>query len=178
MLIYNTLSRKKEEFAPLREGEVKIYTCGPTVYDFAHIGNFRAYVFQDVFKRYLKYRGFNVTHVMNITDVDDKTIRNSKRGGVTLGELTKHYESAFFEDLEALNIEKPDITPRATEHIADMVHVIEGLIEKGFAYRGSDGSIYFDLSKFKQYGALAKIRPKGQKSARIKKDEYEKDEAR
>jgi cysteinyl-tRNA synthetase len=178
MLIYNTLTKKTQEFAPIGEGQVKIYTCGPTVYDFAHIGNFRAYVFQDVFKRYMKYRGLAVTHVMNVTDVDDKTIRNSRREGIRLGELTKRYESAFFEDLETLNIEKPDITPLATKHIDDMVKVIEGLIEKGFAYRGSDGSIYFDLSKFKQYGALAKIKPKKQKSARIKSDEYEKDEAR
>jgi cysteinyl-tRNA synthetase len=178
MKIFNTLTRRKEEFAPTREGELKIYTCGPTVYDFAHIGNFRAYVFQDVFKRYVKYRGLAVTHVMNITDVDDKTIKNSQKEGVSLSELTNRYETAFFEDLETLNIEKPDITPRATEHIDDMVRVIKGLMEKGFAYRGSDDSIYFDLSKFKEYGALAKIKPKKQKSKGIKKDEYEKDEAR
>jgi cysteinyl-tRNA synthetase len=178
MQIYNTLTKKKEEFVPLRGGEVKIYTCGPTVYDFAHVGNFRAYVFQDVFKRYMRYRGFAVTHVMNITDVDDKTIKNSIAEGVTLRELTGRYERAFFEDLETLNIEKPDITPKATEHIGDMVKVIEGLMEKGHAYRGSDGSIYFDISKFKDYGALARIKPKEQKTKRIKKDEYEKDEAR
>jgi cysteinyl-tRNA synthetase len=178
MRIFNTLTRGKEEFAPIREGELRIYTCGPTVYDFAHIGNFRAYVFQDIFKKYMRHLGYKVTHVMNITDVDDKTIKNSMDEGVTLQELTNRYETAFFEDLETLNIEKPDITPRATEHIGDMVRVIEGLMEKGFAYRGSDDSIYFDLSKFKEYGTLAKIKPKKQKSKGIKKDEYEKDEAR
>jgi cysteinyl-tRNA synthetase len=178
MRIYNTLTKKTEEFVLLREGEVKIYTCGPTVYDFAHIGNFRAYVFQDVLKRYLKYLGFKVTHVMNITDVDDKTIRNSRNEGVTLKELTGRYEEAFFEDLETLNIEKPDACPRATEHIEDMVKVIKRLMEKGYAYRGNDDSVYFDLSKFEDYGALAKIKPKKQKSARIKSDEYEKEEAR
>ena len=178
MQIYNTLTRKKEEFAPMREREFKIYTCGPTVYDFAHIGNFRAYVFQDIFKRYMRYRGFKVTHVMNITDVDDKTIKNSMEEGVPIEELTTRYEQAFFEDLEALNIEKPDVSPRATEHIDDMVRVIKALMEKGFAYKGKDGSIYFDISKFKKYGALARIKPKEQETQRIKKDEYTKEEAR
>ncbi len=178
MLIYSTLTGKKEELAPLRKGELKIYTCGPTVYDFAHIGNFRACVFQDVFKRYMKYRGFEVTHVMNITDVDDKTIANSRREGVPLHEFTRRYEQAFFEDLETLNIEKADLCPRATDHIDDMVGVIKVLMENGHAYRGKDGSIYFDISKFVGYGSLARIKPKKLKSSRVKTDEYEKEEAR
>jgi cysteinyl-tRNA synthetase len=178
MRIYNTLTKKIEEFVPNADGEVKIYTCGPTVYDFAHIGNFRAYVFQDILKRYMKYRGLSVKHVMNITDVDDKTIKNSREEGVTLGELTKRYEHAFFEDLETLNIERPDITPLATGHIDDMVGAIKNLMENGFAYEGSDGSIYFDISKFEGYGRFARIKLKEQKLARIKSDEYQKDEAR
>lgn len=178
MRIYNTFSGKKEELVPLREGELKIYTCGPTVYDYAHIGNFRAYVFQDVFKRFLEYLGFKITHVMNITDVDDKTIKNSKKEGVPLSVLTRRYELAFFEDLKTLDIKKPNFCPRATEHIDDMVNVIKKLVDKGYSYRGEDGSLYFDISKFRGYGKLAKLKPKKKELSRVDSDEYGKEEAR
>ncbi|NOZ76967.1 MAG: class I tRNA ligase family protein, partial [Euryarchaeota archaeon] len=154
---YNTLTRRKEDFVPLKEGEAGIYTCGPTVYDFAHIGNFRAYVFEDVLRRYLRYRGYRVTQVMNITDVDDKTIRNSLDEGVPLAEYTRRYEDAFFEDLKALNIEPAEHYPRATEHIGEMVAMIKRLMDRGLAYRGEDGSIYFAISRFDGYGRLSGI---------------------
>ncbi len=177
--IYNTLSRRKEKFVPLEEGRVKIYTCGPTVYDYAHIGNFRAYVFQDLLRRYLKYKGFKVTQVMNLTDVDDKTIKRSREEGISLKEFTDRYIKAFFEDIDTLNIERVEYYPRATKHIPEMVALVKKLLEKGYAYRGSDGSIYFDISKFKDYGKLAQIKLKELKEgARVSSDEYGKDEAK
>jgi cysteinyl-tRNA synthetase len=177
--LYNTLTRKKEIFKPLERGLVKIYTCGPTVYDYAHIGNFRAYVCQDILRRYLKYKGFKVKQVMNLTDVDDKTIRGARREGISLSEYTERYVKAFFEDIKALNIEPVEFYPRATEHIRDMVSLIKKLLEKGYAYRGRDGSIYFDISKFEDYGKLAGIDVKKLKpGARVKADEYAKEEAR
>ncbi|MCF7862198.1 cysteine--tRNA ligase [Candidatus Woesearchaeota archaeon] len=173
--IYNTLSREKEEFVPLKKGTVLYYSCGPTVYNYAHIGNFRSFVFADVLKRYLKYKGYKVTHVMNITDVDDKTIRNSKEQGKTLKEFTDYYTDAFFKDFETLNIEKPDIIPRATETIPEMVEMIKTLMDKGYAYKSDDGSIYFDISKYDQYGKLSKTDVKNLKAgARVSHDEYEK----
>lgn len=176
---YNTLTRKKERFVPLEEGVVRVYTCGPTVYDYAHIGNFRTYVFQDVLRRWLKYRGYKVIQVMNITDVDDKTIRGSRCEGVPLREYTERYTKAFFEDLETLNIEKAEYYPKATEHIQEMVQLIKKLMERGYAYRGEDGSIYYDISKFKDYGKLSKIRFEELKvGARVKADQYGKEEAR
>ena len=156
-----------------------MYTCGPTVYDYAHIGNFRAFVFEDLLRRWLKYRGFRVVQVMNITDVDDKTIRGSRKKGVSLKEYTEYYTKAFFEDIAALNIEKAEFYPRATEHIPEMVALIKKLLEKGYAYRGEDGSIYYAISKFKDYGKLSKIRVEELKpGARVKVDEYGKEEAR
>ncbi|RJS75918.1 cysteine--tRNA ligase, partial [Candidatus Bathyarchaeota archaeon] len=148
LYFFNTLTRKKERFVPLEKGKVKMYTCGPTVYDYAHIGNFRAFVFEDLLRRWLKYRGFRVVQVMNITDVDDKTIRGSRKKGVSLKEYTEYYTKAFFEDIAALNIEKAEFYPRATEHIPEMVALIKKLLEKGYAYRGEDGSIYYAISKF------------------------------
>lgn len=178
ILLFNTLTRKKELFIPLEKGKVKIYTCGPTVYDFAHIGNFRTFVFQDLLKRWLKYRGFNVIHVMNITDVDDKTIRNSRKKGIALRQYTDYYMKAFFEDLKTLNIERAEYYPRATDHIPEMVTLIKRLMEKGYAYRGDDGSIYFDISKFKDYGKLSKLKIEELKpGVRVKVDEYGKEEA-
>ena len=175
---FNTLTRKKEKFVPLEKGKVKMYTCGPTVYDFAHIGNFRAFVFEDLLRRWLEYCGYKVIHVMNITDVDDKTIVAARKKGISLGEYTEHYTQAFFEDITALNIEKAHYYPRATEHIPEMVALIKKLLEKGYAYRGEDGSIYYDISKFKGYGKLSKIRVKELKpGARVKVDEYGKGEA-
>ena len=175
---FNTLTRRKEKFVPLEKGKVKMYTCGPTVYDFAHIGNFRAFVFEDLLRRWLEYCGYKVIHVMNITDVDDKTIAAARKKGISLREYTEHYTRAFFEDITALNIEKAHYYPRATEHIPEMVALIKKLLEKGYAYRGEDGSIYYDISKFKDYGKLSKIRVKELKpGARVKVDEYGKEEA-
>ena len=174
--LFNTLSRKKEHFIPLEEGKVKLYTCGPTIYDFAHIGNFRTYVFQDLLRRWFEYRGYKVIQVMNITDVDDKTIAGANREKIPLKEYTKRYEQAFFEDLEALNIEKAEYYPRATEHISDMVALIQKLMERGFAYKGEDGSVYYDISKFKEYGKLSKIKIGELKpGARVKSDQYSKE---
>jgi cysteinyl-tRNA synthetase len=178
--IYNTLKRKVEKFKPLKEGEVLMYTCGPTVYDFAHIGNFRAYICADVLKRYLKYSNYKVKHVMNLTDVDDKTIRESRKQGVSLKNYTEKYTKAFFEDLKALNIEQADVFPRATETIPEMVDMIKCLMNKGYAYKGEDGSIYYKISKFKNYGKLANLNTEELKtgaSGRVKTDEYEKDSA-
>lgn len=176
---FNTLTRRKERFTPLEKGKVKMYTCGPTVYDFAHIGNFRAFIFEDVLRRWLKYRGFRVTQVMNLTDVDDRTIAASKKANIPLSEHTQQYVEAFFEDLQTLNIEKAEHYPRATEHVPEMVALIKKLVQKGYAYKGEDGSIYYDISKFKDYGKLSKFKVEKLKAgARVKVDEYEKAEAR
>jgi len=176
---FNTLTRKKEKFVPLEEGKAEMYTCGPTVYDFAHIGNFRAFLFEDLLRRWLEYRGYKVTQVMNLTDVDDRTIGASRKLGIPLEQHTAQFIEAFFEDITALNIEKAEHYPRATEHIPEMVALIKKLIEKGYAYRGEDGSIYYDISKFKDYGKLSKFKVTELKvGARVKVDEYEKAEAR
>ncbi len=176
---YNTLTRKKEIFKPLRGKEVRIYSCGPTVYAEPHIGNFRAFVFYDLVRRYLKFRGYRVKHVMNITDVDDKTIRNSQKEGITLKEFTEKYTKVFFDALEKLNIEKFEYYPKATEHIKDMVELVKTLLKKGYAYKGGDHSIYYDVSKFKDYGKLSKINISNLKAgARVTQDEYTKEEAR
>jgi cysteinyl-tRNA synthetase len=175
---FNTLTHKKEFFVPLESGKVKMYTCGPTVYDYAHIGNFRAFLFEDLLKRWLVYRGFKVTHVMNITDIDDKTIKGSQKQQVLLKQFTDFYVEAFFEDIKALNIELADVYPRATEHIPEMVALIRTLAVKGYAYRGEDGSIYYAICKFPDYGKLSKIKPAELKAgARVSQDEYAKEEA-
>lgn len=177
--LFNTLTRRKQRFVPLEKGKVKMYTCGPTVYDFAHIGNFRAFVFEDLLRRWLKHHGFQVTQVMNLTDVDDRTIAASEKASIPLSEHTKQYIEAFFEDLQTLNIERAERYPRATEHIPEMVALIKKLMKKGYAYRGEDGSIYYDISKFKDYGKLSKFKVEKLKAgARVKVDEYEKAEAR
>ena len=172
---FNTLSGKLEKFISLKPREVKLYTCGPTVYDYAHIGNYRAYVFEDLLKRFLTYMGYRVMHVMNITDVDDKIIKAAKAKGCDLNEYTAKYIKSFFEDIDILNIDRADVYPEATEHIPDMVKIIKQLLDKGFAYK-KEGSIYFEIAKFPDYGKLSKInlselRP-GQ---RIESDEYEKE---
>ena len=174
--LYNTLTRKVEIFKPLNDNQVKMYSCGPTVYDFAHIGNFRAYVCVDILKRYLKYKGFKVLHAMNITDVDDKTIKGSQKEGISLTEFTQRYEKAFFEDLEALNIDNADIFPRATEHIKEMLGITEELLKKGIAYKTDDG-IYYSISKFKGYGKLSHTKIENlEANKRVKNDEYQKDQ--
>ncbi len=175
--LYNTLTRQKEEFLPSEKEKIGMYTCGPTVYDYAHIGNFRAYVFEDILKRYLSYKGFKVKHVMNLTDVDDKTIRTSQEEGVSLKEFTTRYEKAFFKDIDTLNIQRADHYPKATEHIKEMISLIKRLMENGLAYRGGDESYYFDISKFQDYGKLAHIKVENLKPGKkVKTDEYTKDE--
>jgi len=176
--LFNTLTRQKERFRPIENGKVRMYTCGPTVYDYAHIGNFRSFVFEDILRRWLEYRGFQVTQVMNLTDVDDRTINASRREGVSLSEHTARYIKSFFEDLQALNIEKAEYYPRATENIPEMVALINKLIDRGYAYVSEEGSIYYDISKFDHYGQLSKIKVEELKAgARVKVDEYEKEEA-
>jgi cysteinyl-tRNA synthetase len=174
---YNTLTRKKEAFKPIKEGHVGIYDCGPTVYDYAHIGNFRSYVFADLLRRYLEWKGFKVKQVMNITDVDDKTIRNSRKEGVPLSQFTERYAKAFFEDLKALNILPATLYPKATEHIREMVSLVQALEKKGLAYKGTDG-IYYDIQKFRGYGKLSGTSLEGLKAgARVRQDEYDKAKA-
>jgi cysteinyl-tRNA synthetase len=175
--LFNTLGRKIEEFVPLQEGVVKIYTCGPTVYDYAHIGNFRTFVFQDLLRRYLKYKGYSVFQVQNITDVDDKTIRAAREQGVSLREYTNRYIEAYFQDIDTLGIERAEVYPRATDHIPEMVSLIKKLLEKGFAYF-SEGSVYYRVSAFKEYGKLSGIKSTGLRAERVKSDEYAKEEAR
>lgn len=173
--LYNTLTRNKEVFKPIKKNTVGIYTCGPTAYDYAHIGNFRAYICSDILKRYLKYKGFRVKHVMNITDVDDKTIKGANNEGISLRQYTSRYENAFFEDLEKLNIDKADTFPRATDHVKEMVSIIKKLLNTKTAYKSEDGSIYYDISKFDGYGKLSHTKVAELKeSARVRQDSYEK----
>ena len=175
--LFNPLTRKKEPFEPIKKGEARIYTCGPTVYNYAHIGNFRAFVAQDIMVRYLKHKGLAVTRVMNLTDVDDKTIRDSQKEGKSLKEFTEFYSEEFFKDLETLNILAADVYPKATEHINEMIGMIQSLLERGVAYAAEDG-IYFSIAKDKEYGKLS-----GQKISqleagkRVSQDEYDKDNA-
>ena len=174
--LFNTLTRQKEDFVSIEPGKVRMYTCGPTVYDFAHIGNFRAYVFADLLKRYLRYKGYEVKQVMNLTDIDDKTIRGSQQEKISLSEYTARYKDAFFQDIKALNIERADVYPEATAHIADMVSLVRKLIDKEHAYQ-LGGATYFKISSFPSYGKLSKMKMKDLKAGtRISKDEYEKEE--
>ncbi len=176
--LHNTLSNTDEEFHPLEEGVARFYTCGPTVYDYAHVGNFRTFVFQDLLRKYLRYRNYRVIHVMNITDVDDKTIHNAHERGMTLKAYTSKYADAFLEDSRTLRIDPPDIMPRATEHIPEMVALIHALEEKGYTYR-KDGSVYFSISRFPGYGKLSKADFSGaQSGARVDTDKYDKENAR
>ncbi len=176
---YNTINRKKEEFLPLKDGEVKLYTCGPTVYDYAHIGNFRAYIFEDVLRRSLEYFGYNVLHVMNITDIDDKTIKKSIKESKTLEEFTNYYTDAFFVDVKKLNILPAHHYPRATEFISQMIKMIERLEKNGYTYTSEDNSVFFRISKYNDYGKLARLNPDDMKSGeRVENDEYEKEEGR
>lgn len=175
---FNTLTRKKDEFTEIKKGQVKIYTCGPTVYNYAHIGNWRSFIFSDILRRYLKYKGYEVIHVMNLTDVDDKTIRDSKKEGVSLKEFTERYTKFFFEDMNILNIERVEEYPKATETIKEMIDITKKLVENGMAYKSDDGSVYYSVTKFKDYGKLSKIKFEGLKAgARVKQDEYEKESA-
>ncbi len=178
--LYNTLSRNKEDFTPIVPDEVRMYSCGPTVYAYPHIGNYKAYIFADTLKRTLLYLGFKVNHIMNITDVDDKTIRDSQKENKPLKEFTEFYTKEFFKDIESLNILKPTKFTKATDYINEMVKIIKNLLEKKLAYQSTDGSIYFDINKFKNYGKLSGItldQLKENASGRVTNDEYDKENA-
>ncbi len=177
--LFNTMKRKKQVFKPKHGKIVKMYTCGPTVYNYAHIGNLRSFLFYDLLRRHLEYSGYEVKHVMNITDIDDKTIKGSREKGMSLREFTEFYTKAFFDDLNTLRIKPAHVYPRATEHINDMVDMIKKLMLRGYAYRSEDGSIYFSIAKFKPYGKLSKLKIKKLKAgARVNHDEYTKNEVR
>ncbi|HEX8128359.1 MAG TPA: cysteine--tRNA ligase [Pyrinomonadaceae bacterium] len=176
----NTLTGQLEEFRPLKEGEVRMYNCGPTVWDFAHIGNFRTSVFVDILRRYLIFKGYRVTHVTNITDVDDRIIQMAGQKGVSLDEYTAPYLAAFWEDFDALGCQRPEIAPRATQHIPEMEQIVRGLMERGCAYESED-SYYFRITSFPEYGKLSKINFAGNiagASERVDTDKYDKEDAR
>ena len=178
--LYNTLTRVKEEFQPIHPGEVRLYTCGPTVYDYAHIGNFRTFVFEDLMRRYLIYKGYRVNQVMNLTDVDDKTIRGARQTKTSLSEYVQFYAQAFFEDLRTLNIQRAEHYPAATEHIPEMVALITRLLERGYAYEAG-GSVYFKVEAFPTYGRLSHLEERQLQagaSGRVDADEYEKEDVR
>ncbi|MBA4150123.1 MAG: cysteine--tRNA ligase [Verrucomicrobia bacterium] len=180
--ILNTLSRQLEPFIPLDPAgkNVGLYCCGPTVHDFAHIGNFRTFIFADLVRRYLEFKGFNVQHVMNITDVEDKIIKRVRENKTTLREFTGKFETAFFEDLQTLNCLRPHQTPRATEHITEIIDLIEKLVARGVAYKAADGSVYFSIEKYRgcgcQYGQLVNLNFEEMRvGERVSSDEYEKE---
>ncbi len=178
--LYNTLTRRIEEFQPLHPPEVRMYTCGPTVYDFVHIGNFRTFMFQDIVRRYLGYKNFKLRHVMNITDVEDKIIANARKQGVPIGEYTRKYEEGFLEDMATLRIQRPEIMPRATEHIDAMLELVRRLDEKGLTYQG-DGSTYYRIADFPGYGRLSGLDASGENGGRgdrVDDDEYTKENPR
>jgi len=177
---FNTLTRQQEEFHPLEDGKVRMYICGPTVWNFAHIGNFRTFVFGDILRRYLKHKGYDVTHVFNLTDIDDRIINEAAKRNITIDEFTAPYITYFWEDFDALGNERPEVTPRATHHIQEMIEIISKLISNDHAYE-SDGSIYYRIAAFPEYGKLSKINFSGNitgGSERIDTDKYEKEDAR
>mgnify|MGYP001381305159 FL=1 len=155
MKLYNTMTRKKEEFVPLHENEVRMYCCGPTVYNYFHIGNARPFIIFDTFRRYLEYKGYKVTYVQNFTDIDDKMIQKANEEGITVAELAERFIEEYFKDADALGIKRASYHPRATDHIEDIIQFIEKLIEKGYAYE-VDGDVYFDTTAYEDYGKLSK----------------------
>jgi cysteinyl-tRNA synthetase len=176
MRFFNTLTRRLEEFVPRETGHARLYTCGPTVYNHAHIGNFRTYVFEDLLRRTLRSAGYRVTQVMNLTDVDDKTIRGAREAGLPLRRYTEPFVRAFFDDLKRLNIEAAEHYPAATDHVPEMVAMIGRLLDRGHAYRSDDGSVYFKVSSFPAYGKLAHLDVAGLRAgARVAHDEYDKE---
>ncbi|UCF38615.1 MAG: cysteine--tRNA ligase [Acidobacteriota bacterium] len=176
--LYNTQTRQIEELVPLKDQEVRMYTCGPTVYHFVHIGNFRTFMFQDILRRYLLYKGFRLTHVMNITDVDDKIIINARKRNQTIADYTKEFEEAFLEDMKSLRIQQPEIMPKATEHIQEMLDLVSTLQQKGLTYQ-SDGSTYFRIDGFSDYGKLSHLDSSATvQSGRVDDDEYTKENPR
>jgi cysteinyl-tRNA synthetase len=177
---FNTLTRQQEEFQTLEEGKVRMYICGPTVWNFAHVGNFRTFIFGDVLRRYLKFKGFEVLHVFNLTDIDDRIINEAAKKGISIDDFTAPYITAFWEDFDALGMERPEVTPRATHHIREMIDIIAKLLDNGKAYE-SEGSIYYRISAFPEYGKLSRISFSGNiagGSERIDTDKYEKEDAR
>ncbi len=175
---YNTLTRSKQEFVPLDPPAVGFYACGPTVYNYAHIGNYRAFVFEDLLRRWLTYRGYKVRHVMNITDVEDKIIRTVRESGESLKTVTTRYTEAFLADLDALHVLRPEVMPRATETIDDIIVLITRLIDKQHAYVGDDGSVYFSIESYPEYGQLARLdRDNLRSGVRVSHDEYDKENA-
>jgi cysteinyl-tRNA synthetase len=175
LVVFNSLGRKKEEFRPLKDREVGLYSCGPTVYDLPHIGNYRSFFMADLVRRWLEHRGFRVRHVMNITDIDDKTIRDSAKAGMSLQEFTRKYEKVFLEGLDSLNIRRAHAYPRATEHVKEMIELNKRLQANGLAYPRDDG-LYYDIRKFKNYGKLSGVSLEGLKAgARVSQDEYSKE---
>ena len=170
---YNSLTKKKENFVPIKKGKVSIYTCGPTVYDNAHIGNYRTFLFEDFLKRTLLAFGYDVFHVMNITDVDDKTIQKANEEKKTLNEITDYYISNFKDDLKSLSIFPSDKLPRATDHVGQMIEMIKALIDKGYAYVTDDGSVFFSIDAYEDYGALSNIdMNQAVRGDRVASDEY------
>jgi cysteinyl-tRNA synthetase len=177
--LYNTLTRRVEPFEPLAPPRVTLYTCGPTVWNFAHIGNFRTFLFEDLLRRYLEYSGYDVYHIMNLTDVDDRTIKAAAAAGKRLAEHTAPFVQAFFEDRDYLRIKPARAYPRATESVPAMIALVERLLERGVAYKGDDGSIYFAIAKFPTYGRLSRLDTRELKTgARVSSDEYAKDDPR
>jgi cysteinyl-tRNA synthetase len=179
---FNTLSRSIQDFVPLDPGRKKVgmYCCGPTVYDFAHIGNWRTFLFGDLVRRYLHFKGYEIHHVMNITDVDDKIIKRVRESKTSLQEFTSKFEAAFFDDLKTLNCQPPSQTPRATEHIPEIISLIDKLMQRGIAYKAADGSVYFSIEKYRasgaQYGQLVKLNFEEMRvGERVRSDEYEKE---
>ena len=178
LFLFNTLSQDISEFVPLKKNKVRMYTCGPTVYDFVHIGNLRTFVFQDILRRYLIYKGFELTHVMNITDVEDKIIAAAADQEMGIQSYTEKYTNAFLADMETLRIEQPDAMPHATDHIPDMVELINRLTDRGFTYQ-RDGSTYFRIDRFSDYGKLARLDPSEVSSGiSCDVDEYSKEDSR
>jgi cysteinyl-tRNA synthetase len=179
--LYNTMSRQVEPFEPLQPGRVSLYTCGPTVYNYAHIGNFRTFLFEDLLRRWLEASGYQVFQIMNLTDVDDRTIAAAREKGLSLRNHVEHYIEAFHEDRQFLRIKDASVYPRATDYIGPMVALVEGLLKKGVAYKGEDGSVYFSIARFPDYGRLSRIDTRELKtgaSARVSSDEYAKEDAR
>src|SRR6266478_1501421 len=180
--LFNTLSRSVQEFVPLDPAgrRVGLYCCGPTVYDFAHIGNWRTFIFGDLVRRYLEFKGYAVQHVMNITDVEDKIIKRVRETNTSLLEFTGKFEAAFFDDLKTMNCRPPTQTPRATEHIPEIIALIEKLLARGLAYKAPDGSVYFSIEKYRgcgcQYGQLVKLNFEEMRAGeRVASDEYAKE---
>ena len=176
MKVFNSLTRQNEDLKPIADNTIRLYTCGPTVYNFAHIGNFRAYTFEDILRRVIQFNGMKIKQVMNLTDVDDKTIKGANAAGVKLTDYTKTYKDAFFADLKKLNIQSAEVYPAATDHIPEMIDLVADLVKKGIAYQSEDGSVYFNVRKFPGYGKLAHIDFDHQQTgARCASDEYDKE---